>query len=106
MLDYLLLYNLYRLVYHKGEPAAVCQGEPVGVSVFPNPTCGSLCVEIPTEIPVAECRLCDLHGRVLLRRQLDEGQTILELSDFPAGIYFLQLSDGKRLFSVRKVIKY
>ena len=106
MLDYLLLYNLYRLVYHKGEPAAVCQGEPVGVSVFPNPTCGSLRVEIPTEIPVAECRLCDLHGRVLLRRQLDEGQTILELSDFPDGIYFLQLSDGKRLFSVRKVIKY
>ena len=105
MLDYMLLYNLYRLVYAPEKPQTVKGCTPVRVNVFPNPTSGRLWLEYSGESHVNVCRLYDLHGRLLKQMELRENTAEIDLTDYAPGSYLLQLSDGNSRMAVVKVMK-
>ncbi|MBR4491900.1 MAG: T9SS type A sorting domain-containing protein, partial [Bacteroidales bacterium] len=105
MLDYMLLYNLYRLVYAPEKPQSVVERAPVRVNVYPNPTSGRLWLEYSGESQVNVCRLYDLQGRLLKQISLREKSTELDLTDYAPGCYLLQLSDGNSRAAVVKVMK-
>ena len=105
MLDYMLLYNLYRLVYAPEKPQSVVERAPVRVNVYPNPTSGRLWLEYSGESQVNVCRLYDLQGRLLKQIYLREKSTELDLTDYAPGCYLLQLSDGNSRMAVVKVMK-
>ncbi|MBP5396114.1 MAG: T9SS type A sorting domain-containing protein [Bacteroidales bacterium] len=105
MLDYMLLYNLYRLVYAPEKPQPVVEYAPVRVNVFPNPTAGRLWLEFSGELQVNVCRLYDLQGRLLKQMELREKTTEIDLTEYAPGCYLLQLSDGNSRAAVVKVMK-
>ena len=105
MLDYMLLYNLYRLVYAPEKPQPVVEYAPVRVNVFPNPTAGRLWLEFSGELQVNVCRLYDLQGRLLKQMELREKTTEIDLTEYAPGCYLLQLSDGNSRTAVVKVMK-
>ncbi|MCB0552429.1 MAG: VCBS repeat-containing protein [Phaeodactylibacter sp.] len=107
------------------EPSFECVSERIGVSVevvgtneataagsslriAPNPTSGWVEVQLPT-LQQTEVRLLllDAIGRVVAEQSIERGQRSysLDLSGQPAGLYHLQLVDGKQVF-VGKVVKW
>ncbi len=74
-------------------------------SVSPNPTAGPLRIEWPSTVRAAELIVLNVDGRRM--RSLppgNSGQTSLDLSDLPAGVYLLELrlEDGRR--GIRRVV--
>ena len=105
MLDYMLLYNLYRLVYAPEKPSAVGEAASLRVAVFPNPAEEMVQVQLADANGAWCCSLCDLQGR-LLQRQVSEGSSqILDMSAYAPGCYFLQVTDGNRATAVVKIVK-
>ena len=61
--------------------------------VFPNPVSEVLTVKLPKENMTA--RLFDLHGKLLLT--LDAENLTADVSNFPPGNYFLEVTDNKQV---------
>lgn len=68
-----------------------------GFQVWPNPASGQLKLEL-AEATTLE--MMDIQGRVLFRKQVEGGKTILDLKEYPAGLYLLKTQEGQ----VRKII--
>jgi polyhydroxybutyrate depolymerase len=68
-------------------------------SVYPNPTYGQLFIEKENN-QLVYFQLTDLHGRILKSGQLNNSRNLLDLKDFPPGMYYLKA--GRK---VEKVIK-
>ena len=70
--------------------------------VYPNPTDGTLSLEIPRKALV---NLSDMNGKILLQQNFDEGMHQIDLSGFKPGVYNLEILSAecvKRLKIVRK----
>ncbi len=61
------------------------------LSIYPNPSDGNLIFN--TSNPGERMFITDLSGKVLLSKQIVENNTILDLKDFPAGIYLLNYAE-------------
>jgi len=81
------------------------------IRVYPNPVGNFLHVDLAAEIPEKRIRMemIDLTGRRHLELQLQsgiaDGSRVLDLSDLPAGAYFLKASAGKEI-RVIKILKH
>ncbi|MFC2099012.1 C25 family cysteine peptidase [Bacteroidota bacterium] len=89
-------------IYNSSQVTSVDNEHHAMVSVYPNPARDFIMIDLIE--PEARVRLCDLNGRVLEDLYIDGGSFRLELSQFPDGIYFLNISTGSGLESF-KVIK-
>ncbi|NDC41750.1 MAG: T9SS C-terminal target domain-containing protein, partial [Chitinophagia bacterium] len=70
------------------------------VTVYPNPATGLLHIVAPAGVGI---RLQTLAGQTLLQRS-EPGD--VEMSDLPAGLYLLQITDSEgRLLRVEKIVK-
>lgn len=71
-------------------------GEDLWVEAYPNPTTGR--VTLSVNMPVGEglqAEVLDAMGRVAVREFLgDQTNVELDLSDVPAGMYFIQVTNG------------
>lgn len=85
---------------HGPDPQSMRAQPDPQVSFFPNPTTGKLKAEIGNQ--KTDLQLVDLQGRVLRKWTLSENAE-LDLSDFPAGAYYLQYQ-SKAQSGARKVI--
>ena len=78
-------------------------GEDMWVEAYPNPTTGR--VTLSVNMPLGEglqAEVVDAMGRVALREFLGDQTTVeLDLNDVPAGMYFIQVTNGME----RKVIR-
>ena len=74
----------------KIETAQV-QGELI---VFPNPTKGAFQLQTVDFPPESDVFLLDVSGKLLFNRKLDYGQ--FNLTDYPAGTYYVKIVDGDR----------
>ncbi|MCE2894538.1 MAG: T9SS type A sorting domain-containing protein [Flammeovirgaceae bacterium] len=70
-------------------------------SVFPNPVNDWLRVEFDSGNTFT-ISVCDLSGRVLLRRKIQTG-SFIQLEDIADGIYLIKLEDSSRVYSTRFV---
>ena len=73
------------------------------IKVYPNPTTGQLQIE-RQENEALEIRITDQLGRVLQTQQLQNKVETIDLSELPAGIYFLSMDNGQKRVT-QKVVK-
>ena len=76
--------------------------DPLDVRVYPNPTIGILHIESESEIQIF---LYDLSGKLKIKTSQPLGSGQIDLSDFPAGIYVLEVSDKTCRKNVLKIEK-
>ncbi|MFK7935963.1 MAG: LamG-like jellyroll fold domain-containing protein [Saprospiraceae bacterium] len=71
------------------------------IAIFPNPTTGTLQIDIPQDIRTTQLRVLDVQGKVVELRRLTDSQAILNIAK--AGLYVVEITDelGRRF--VRKV---
>jgi len=76
------------------------------VSIFPNPTKGSLTITIAgaEETGPATLALFSISGELVLKQQIRQPNTTLDLSGHPPGTYLLQISTaaGRETWKVVK----
>jgi thiol-disulfide isomerase/thioredoxin len=71
--------------------------------IYPNPGTDVLYIESDTPYHIA---LCDLQGkRTPLTAITTEGQSVVDISSFPKGVYFLEMSDEKSRYHKKIVIQ-
>ena len=74
--------------------------------VYPNPTSGVFTIECKnTNLDVCSFRIYDVFGKLLVSNNLTKGNSIIDLSSQPDGIYFLQLIEGGKNTSFQKIVK-
>ncbi len=77
----------------------------LSLAVFPNPTKGTLRVQLDEEISQGTVRIMDLQGRVLINRSIDGHSSFnLDLSTLVQGIYQLQLTSAEGVAN-KQIIK-
>ncbi|MFD2572228.1 T9SS type A sorting domain-containing protein [Spirosoma soli] len=78
------------------DMSAVTATEPVlgDVSVSPNPASTSLTVSFSrVPAPQTELRLLNIHGQILLKRQVNSVKEVIDSAHLPTGTYFLRVSN-------------
>lgn len=75
------------------------------VILYPNPTDDKLHIRIHDLDGFADLQMYDLHGRVLIRERIQEGENSIKLN-LPSGIYICTIvNDGKLEYSGKIVVK-
>ena len=70
-----------------------------GFNIWPNPTDGMIHVE--TDFSDIQFLLYDISGKLLMSGK----ENTVNLSHYPAGVYFLHLYNGRKMVGVTKVVK-
>lgn len=73
-------------------------------TVFPNPATDELFISTPNSAGRAEAVLYDLNGRMIRRTILQQGVSVLDLTDYPTGCYILRITNGN-FVQTEKIIK-
>ena len=74
------------------------------LKLFPNPVERKLTVETPQLVKPSFIQLINVNGTILLRQQITEKKTSLDIGNLPAGVYFLKFQNGNSV-EVKKLIK-
>lgn len=78
------------------------KNEDVKFDIYPNPTNGNITIESES---LGKLSLSNLQGTVLSTQKIKLGQTTLDLSSYPSGVYFLHfISEGGKT-NTKKIIK-
>lgn len=75
-----------------------------GLKVYPNPMQDQLIIEITGSGKEFSIELIDLTGSVIIQKEVTEGKTLLNMSGYPAGIYFIKFT-GNDYETRTKIIK-
>jgi len=80
--------------------------------VYPNPTQGIIAINLPQDVDTSltGVYLYDTQGRVMLSSEKDlsllkEGEKSLDLTNFKAGVYILNIVSGSQVKSIRLIKK-
>lgn len=71
------------------------------IKVYPNPALNNLKIEAPIG---SKMELVNIRGKVVFKKQISENVTLISLSRFAAGIYFVRVYDEKH--SLVKSVKF
>jgi len=75
------------------------------VRIYPNPTSGSVTIELPEGIANASWMLNTLEGVTLASGKLSSDQTEISLAHFVTGIYMLTIEHKGHIIKSEKIIK-
>jgi hypothetical protein len=73
-------------------------------SMYPNPTSTQITVEIPEISNQSILTIMNINGQELIKCQITELKTVIDITNLPKGIYFVRLT-GERTVGVEKIIK-
>jgi hypothetical protein len=71
-------------------------------AAYPNPSCGMICIDAKMQ-PNSEMIVSDLLGNSVFRSSFTGEKMQVDLSDQPAGIYFIELLAGEKRI-VKKIV--
>ena len=74
------------------------------VQIFPNPTTGKVSIHLPEDITNAEIEIKDYSGKSILKQNIEK-ETILNLSSFSSGLYFLLIQTDELVW-MEKLVKF
>jgi hypothetical protein len=74
------------------------------IMVFPNPVHSNVTVQIDGLSGVADIRLFDIYGKMVMRQSTARATTQLDVAKLPAGIYMVKIKDSKKETSI-KIVK-
>ena len=70
------------------DPNGIGDSEGIVLAVYPNPSSGLLCIQCEGLIKYL---IFDCYGQLLTEEDVNNDDAMLELYDFPSGIYTLRL---------------
>jgi hypothetical protein len=73
-------------------------------TIAPNPSSTQITIETSSTPTKFQFSIFNLNGQELIRRQITEPRTVIDIGDLPGGVYFVRLT-GERTVSVEKFIK-
>ncbi|MCI4669414.1 MAG: T9SS type A sorting domain-containing protein [Bacteroidia bacterium] len=74
------------------------------LNVYPNPVLDKLNFNYGEKDASFEARILDMSGRTIWSGKVSGGNSTLDASDFPSGVYFLQIQDNDKV-KVEKFVK-
>jgi len=74
------------------------------IYLYPNPTSNIISIEIPQNIKGCTLTISDLNGQVLIKQQIKDSRSQIDISALTSGIYFARLITDKKV-EVIKIIK-
>jgi hypothetical protein len=74
------------------------------ISVFPNPVSNSLTVQMNGVSGLADIRVFDIYGKMVMQQRTANFKTQLDVSKLPAGVYMIKIKDNKKEIST-KIVK-
>lgn len=88
-------------------PTSVTNKHYTFLNIYPNPTNGMLNIEAPIKCGLIKksINIFDVLGNKIQTRQLHSFANLIkvDVSDYPNGVYFIMISDGKESY-IRKVL--
>ncbi|MDR0603683.1 MAG: T9SS type A sorting domain-containing protein, partial [Bacteroidales bacterium] len=76
------------------------------VQIYPNPVGDVIHVSIENNtLNNVEIYLFDIFGRLLDRQKITDKKTVINMSSFSAGVYFLQIKEDEKIIKSTKVVK-
>lgn len=72
-------------------------------SIYPNPTKKYITIRLEDNVK-ADISVYGLEGKLMLRRQLNQLETILDIGDLPEGIYIVSVKSSRGIMQ-KKIIK-
>lgn len=86
------------------ETGVLSQNIKKQISVFPNPTTGSLTIQMNKDYHSALLNIYNNMGALVLKTTLENANSTVSIADFPAGIYLLEIIEDDNVFT-SKIIK-
>jgi hypothetical protein len=76
---------------------------PVKLQIYPNPAIGMVHIALPAEIQSAGMEVFASQGNLVLDTRISPsaGEIIHDFSSLPAGLYFIRISAGEKVYSSR-----
>ncbi|MBK5284397.1 MAG: T9SS type A sorting domain-containing protein, partial [Bacteroidia bacterium] len=74
------------------------------ITLFPNPAASEVNFTFP-EKGIHYLTVTNVIGKVLLRNQTTEKQFAVDVKDYPAGIYFITMTDEKKSRTIKRFVK-
>lgn len=75
------------------------------MKIYPNPTDGTITIEVPDGVTNAGWSLRSTDGALLMRNRITSGKTEISLAHFVAGVYLITIEQKGRLIASEKVVK-
>ena len=76
------------------------------IKSYPNPSSGTLTLDITGITRPAEVRIYDMHGHnVYVQHDLDVGATTMDLSSLPAATYIYKIYQGSKVIGSGEWVK-
>ncbi len=72
------------------------------INIYPNPA--SNFIDVETNLKEYSISVFDAMGKLIFKENMTQNKTRIDVSDFPTGIYFIQLQNGENLIG-QKFIK-
>ena len=95
--------SVLRLINKSGEPTSLNDNETQEtVTIFPNPVSDQLTVS--TNNSLSAYKLITVDGKELLSDELGTGNTTINMTQIPAGIYFLVIIGPRQKSTISKVV--
>lgn len=68
-----------------------------GLKVFPNPTDGTISIELPEVFSFIEVKVSSIEGKEMAKKSFINAQTLqMSLQDYQQGMYFLNIQAGEK----------
>ena len=68
-----------------------------GLKVFPNPTDGTISIELPEVFSFIEVKVSSIEGKEMAKKSFINAQTLqMSLQDYQQGMYFLNIQTGEK----------
>ncbi|MDD5570645.1 MAG: T9SS type A sorting domain-containing protein [Bacteroidales bacterium] len=97
-------FNIYLLQWTLGTTEVNNAISNSDFRIFPNPACNQICVETIENHINGSVYITNINGQELIRQQIKDSKTQINISNLPSGIYFVKLVTDKTV-EVRKIIK-
>lgn len=75
------------------------------ILIYPNPTTGIIELKMKNEMQNSAIDIYNLYGKKLITKKLNWPQDIININDYPDGIYFISLINNGNKYYSKKIIK-
>lgn len=75
------------------------------MQVWPNPADSYVEVMLPDEMQNAELKIFDVTGTEMMQKRIMEEKTVLDVSAFSIGLYFVTAQKGERVWSTKLIVE-
>ncbi len=101
----LFYYKIGNSIWGGPKYISVEENKLLGIKIYPNPATNILNINVPTFVDVADLRLLNISGQVVLKTQLLSDKNQIQISELPSGVYFLEIEQGGKIIRKKIIVQ-